>query len=328
MQERVEAICVDRCHRLLRAQQVLTDGVDREADRRLGRPLRVPGLEHVELPLLDRELGVLHVLVMGFEPAQDLHQSLVDLRHHVLQLADVTGRAHSGDDVLALGVDEKVATGLRRTSDLVPAEGHAGGRCVALVAEHHLLDVDRGAPVIGDAIDAPVLNGTVAAPGVKYGANRLSQLGLGVLRKLVELLETLDQFLERLDRQFGVGIRIVLLALILDQSLEVLPGDPVHDVAEHLDQAPVGVPGKALVLGHLGQAEHGLVVQTQVEDRVEHSRHRLAGTAADRDEERIRVVAEMLARLLLEPSQRVRHLLLHPVRLLTGAHVLHAGLGA
>ncbi len=147
---------VDRGERLLAREQPLVDRVDREAHRRLRRALGVAGLEHEQLPLLDRELRVLHVLVVRLERAQDLHQLLVGLGQLVRQLGDVARVAHAGDDVLALGVDQEVAAGLGRAGDLVAAERHAGARRVALVAEHHLLDVDRGAPVVGDAVQAPV----------------------------------------------------------------------------------------------------------------------------------------------------------------------------
>jgi hypothetical protein len=53
----------------------------------------------------------------------------------------------------------------------------------ALVAEHHLLDVDRRAPVVGDVVDAAVGDGAVAHPGVEHSADREPQLVLRVLRE-------------------------------------------------------------------------------------------------------------------------------------------------
>ena len=66
------ALGVDRGDRLGARQQALGDGVGGEADGRLRRALGVAGLEHVQPPLLDRELGVLHVAVVALERAQDL----------------------------------------------------------------------------------------------------------------------------------------------------------------------------------------------------------------------------------------------------------------
>ena len=55
-----------------RGQQPLLDRVDGEAHRGLGGPLGAARLQHVEAPVLDRELGVLHVPEVALEPAQDL----------------------------------------------------------------------------------------------------------------------------------------------------------------------------------------------------------------------------------------------------------------
>ena len=115
---------------------------------------------------------------------------------------------------------------------------------------------------------------------------------------------------------------------LLDGVLERLPRHPARDVAEHLHEAPVGVPREAVVLGLLGEPLDRLVVEAEVEDRVEHARHRLAGARAHAHQQRVVVVAELLARLLLEPLERVGHLLGHALGLLlVGLHVGDAGLG-
>ena len=55
------------------------------------------------------------------------------------------------------------------------------------------------------------------------------------------------------------------------------------------------------------------VVQAEVEDGVQHPRHRLARAGAHRDEQRVLGVAEPLAGLLLEPGERLVDLLVEPV---------------
>ena len=153
------------------------DGVDREAHRGLRGPLGVARLQHVQAPLLDGELGVLHVAVVALERAQDLQQLGVRRRASSRRSSDeVARRAHAGDDVLALGVDQEVAARLGRAGDLVAREGHAGARGRALVAVDHLLDVDRRAPVVGDAVDAPVGDGALAHPRVEDRADGLLEL--------------------------------------------------------------------------------------------------------------------------------------------------------
>ncbi len=46
----------------------------------------------------------------------------------------------------------------------------------AEVAEHHLLDVDRRAPLVGDAVDAPVGDRALALPGIEHRPDRGEQL--------------------------------------------------------------------------------------------------------------------------------------------------------
>ena len=95
---------------------------------------------------------------------------MVGQRREVLRVAG------AGDDVLALGVGQEVARGSRLSGSLVAAEGDAGARAVAAVAEDHLLDVDRGAPVVGDAVDPAVGDRALPVPGVEHRGDRLAEL--------------------------------------------------------------------------------------------------------------------------------------------------------
>ena len=59
-----------------------------------------------------------------------------------------------------------------------------------------------------------------------------------------------------------------------------------HHVAVHLHEPAVAVPRKTRVVGSLGQSQNRLVVQTQVQNRVHHPRHRVAGTRTHRHQQR------------------------------------------
>ena len=91
----------------------------------------------------------------------------------------------------------------------------------------------------------------------------------------------------------------------VQERLESLGLDIQDDLAEHLDEPPIGVPGEALVLRLLGQALHRPVVQAQVEDGVHHARHGKLRAAPDRYEEGILVVPEILARYRLSPDSMI-----------------------
>ena len=110
-----------------------------------------------------------------------------------------------------------------------------------------------------------------------------------------------------------------------DDGLEPRGLDARHDVAVHLRKPPEGVPGEALVAGAAREALDGLVVEPEVEDRVQHAGHRLAGARADRDQERVAWVAQPLARPLLEPLDGGGHLYVEPRgKRLAGVHVRDA----
>jgi hypothetical protein len=78
---------------------------------------------------------------------------------------------------------------------------------------------------VGDPIDAAILNRSFAGPGLKYGADRLGQLTLRILRELVEALEGINQLPERFDREVRVAPGPVLLSQLGDRSLELLTAD-------------------------------------------------------------------------------------------------------
>ena len=181
------ALGVDRRDRLRARQQALLDGVDGEAHGRLGGALGVARLQHVQAPLLDRELGVLHVPVVALERAQDLAaagrgssgiQSRSSERSRGVRTPETTSSPWALARKSPLGSGAPV-TSSRENATPEPER-------VARVAEDHLLDVDRGAPVVGDAVDAAVGDGALAAPGVEHGADRAPQLLARVAREVVE----------------------------------------------------------------------------------------------------------------------------------------------
>ena len=187
-------------------------------------------------------------------------------------------RAHAGDDVLALGVEEEIAAGRGRAGQLVARERHARGRAGPEVAEHHLLDVDRRAPVVRDVVDAAIGHRAVPQPGVEDGTDRETQLLLRILRErlarvdLVERVEAARELAHVGHAQLPVLAHAGALPGRGEDLLVALARDAANDVAEHLDEAPVGVPREALVAGVRGETLHGLVIETEVQDRLEHSR--------------------------------------------------------
>ena len=182
---------------------------------------------------------------MRLQPPEDVHQLGVRLGHDALELPQVAGRADPRDYVLALRVDQEIATGLRRPGHLIAAESHAGRRAFALVAEHHLLHVDRRAPVVGDLADAAVLNRALTAPGVEHGADRALQLILGILREVVQRLEPCHQVLECRHRQLGVAADA---RVMVDRESRVrVARPPHHEIAQVVSEGQTSFANTRLV---------------------------------------------------------------------------------
>ena len=110
--------------------------------------------------------------------------------------------------------------------------------------------------------------------------------------------------------------------------LEVVGRHAEHDLAEHLHEAAVGIPGEARITTLGRQALHGGVVEAEVEDRVHHARHREHGARAHADEQRLVGIAELAAGALLERAKTVEHALPEPFGPgATSVHRIDAGLG-
>src|SRR5688500_11567639 len=141
-------------------------------------------MQKKKLPVLDRELDVLHVAVVLLEALVDLQKLLINAGHGLLErdlavglrLRDGYGSPDSGDDILALSVGEEFAVKAFRARSRVARERDACGAGVAHVSEHHGLNIDRGAPVVRDAMKSPVRNGALVVPGAEYRANGTPEL--------------------------------------------------------------------------------------------------------------------------------------------------------
>jgi hypothetical protein len=72
----------------------------------------------------------------------------------------------------------------------------------------------------------------------------------------------------------------------LERFLEQAVVGAHDDVGVHLDEAAVGIPGKARVAAGPGEAFDGGVVQAEVEHGVHHPGHRHARARADRHQQR------------------------------------------
>jgi len=94
----------------------------------------------------------------------------------------------------------------------------------------------------------------------------LAVIGVSVVETL--FLEAIDNGFERINVFASGGL------------------DTHDDVAIHLNEATVAIPSETGVLGRGFERENGVVVESEIEDGVHHTRHGIAGAGAHRDEER------------------------------------------
>ena len=321
MQELVELCGVDAAHGLLAGDEALLDHLDSDAQGGGGGALAHAGLEHPELALLDGELDIAHIAIVILE-RQEHALELLTCRLEArgsLEVGDGLGVADAGDNVLALGVHQKVPVELLSAVGRVARKGDAGRRGLPLVAKGHGLDVDGGAELVGNAMLLAVDAGALVHPAAKDGLDSKAQLELRIVREDglavgdLELgvqggldvvgedaLESLDELLQVLGRKLGIDADAGDQTRLGQGVLEQIGIDAHDDVGEHLDKPAVAIPGKARVLRLGDKALNGIVVEAQVENRVHHTGHGERSARTNRHEQRIVVVTELLAAASLE----------------------------
>ena len=274
-----ELLRSDAHHRLAFGDHAFIDQVHCNPHGRDARALPDPGLEHVQLAFLDRELQVEHVAVVTLELLIGLHEVLVGLRERLRQGLDRQRRADAGDHVLSLGVQQTLAEEVRESRARVSCEGHAGSARLSQVAKHHRHHVHRRAPGIRNVIEPPVGDRARPVPGIEHRIDSHLELLVRIVRKLVpglllhNPLVVCDQALQRRSREIGVMNRARLGLLLFQNLLEPLALEVHHDRREHRNESPVGVVGKPLVVRLADEPLDGPVVEPQVQHRVHHAGH-------------------------------------------------------
>ena len=301
MQQGIQLLGLHAQDSFLLGNHALVHQITCDLQSSLSGTLAVTGLQHVQMAVLDGELHILHIAEVVLQTGCDLNELIVHLRHLILQMADGRRSAHAGHNVLALCIDQVLAHQLLSAGGGVTGECNAGAGAVARVAECHLLNVDCGAPLVGDLVHLTVDVCTGVIPAAEDGLDSLDQLIAGILREgtafvlLVDLLEGADQFLQVISSQVHVVLDALGFLHLVDLDLEQALRDHHNDVGEHLHEAAVAVVSEAGVAGLFSQTLNSLVVQAQVQDGVHHAGHGLTCAGTDGDQQGVLVIAELLA---------------------------------
>ena len=236
---------------------------------------------------------------------------LVNLGHHLFQFVDRNRRAHAGNHVLALGVHQVLAIEHLLARGGIARKAHAGAGGIAHIAENHGLDVHGRSQVVGNLIHAAIRGGAGVVPGAEHSLDRHVQLHLRVLGEVLagflahDFLVVGDHRLQVFGGQVGIELGLLALLLAVENVFELLFGNLHHHVAEHLDEAAIAIVGKAGVAALGGDHFHHRVVHAEVQDGVHHARHGKLGAGADRNQQGILLVAELLAQQFFQFRQRL-----------------------
>ncbi len=293
VQKRVDLLGVDHRHCLSGSDLALIDQVAGDLEGSGCGALAITGLQHEELAILDGELHVLHVVVVVFQPVDDLDELVVDAWVFVLQLIDGLRCPDASHNILTLSVHQELAIQTFVASGRVPGERDSGTGGVAGIAEHHGLHIHRGTPGGRDVIHPAVIDRPWVVPGAEDRLDRAEELLDRIGREittdfgLVLSLELLSQLLQIGSSQLGVLGNSASNLHLIDEFLEVGLADLHHHIGVHLNESAVRVVGETRIIGLFGESLRHLVVHPQVKNGVHHSGHGGPRTGAHRDQQRV-----------------------------------------
>ena len=229
-------------------------------------------------------------------------------------------RARPRDHILSLGVHEVFAVEPVFACCGIARKSNARSRRFAHVPEDHRLHVHRRSPRLGDIIHLAVRDRAIVHPRSKHGADRPPKLSERIFGEFTPgphfdgLLELCDQIEQIVRVQLGVKVHPFLLLLRFDDHFKGIDLILVHrlqpedHIAVHLDEPAVRVVDEPRILGLQNQARRHDIVETKIQDRVHHPRHRRACTGADGDQKGVLRIAEFRLHGCFHLFQRRLHL--------------------
>ena len=317
MQQLIQALCLNAQNCFFRCNSAFIHQITGNLHSCRCGTLAVSCLQEEQIAFLDGEFHILHVAVMVFQTVGNVHKLCITLRQILCQLGDRLRSTDAGYNVFALGINQVLAKNTLFAGGRVTGKCHAGTGGITHVAEYHGLDIDCGTPVTRDIIHTTVYNGTWVIPGTEYCLDSLHQLYLRVLRELlahfflINCLIPCDDLLQVLCGQVSIIFCTLGFLDFVQNTFKDLFAHLHNDIGEHLDKPTVRIVSKPRIAGFLCKAFDRNIIQAKVQNGIHHARHRCPGTGAYRYQQRIGLIAELLAPLFLQHCQCCKNLILN-----------------
>ena len=225
----------------------------------------------------------------------------------------------TGNHVFTLCINQILAIEKVLTGSSIAAEANTRSRALAHITEYHSLNAYGSTPFVRNSLHLTIQNSTFVHPGVEYGTNGTPQLLVGTSREVFSglffhrSLELLHEFLKVFHLKLVIQLHAFSMFHLFYNSLErvyiflVHRFHAQHHVAIHLHETTVRVPCKACITCLTDNTFYHFVIQSQVQNRIHHTRHRCARTGTYRHQQRIFNVTEFRFHQRFHVSDRFYH---------------------
>ena len=301
VQQGVQVTGIDHSNGFFFRSHALVYQIASDLQSSLSGTLTVTGLQHEQLTVLHGELHVLHISVMVLQSLANLGELCESLGELLLHLLNVHRCTHTSHYVLALGIGQELTEEALGAGSGVTGKGNAGAAVIAHVTKGHGLHVNGSTPRIRNVVVTTIYICAGVVPRTEHSLDGTHQLLLRIRGEvladlgLVLGLELRSQLLQIVSVQLHILGNALFGLHLIDELLKVLLTHFHNHVGIHLDKSSVAVPSPTGITGLGSDGVHNILVQTQVQDGVHHAWHGSSCAGANGYQQRILLVAELLA---------------------------------
>ena len=178
-------------------------------------------------------------------------------------------------------------------------ETNTCSRCITHITEHHSLYIDSCTPFIRYTFHLTVKDSAFIHPWIKYSTDSSPKLFVCTSREIFSglffygSLEFLYEFLQVFHFQLVIQFYPFRFFHLFDDCFERVDIFFIgrlhaqHNVTVHLYETTVRVPCKTCITRLTDNTFHHFIIQSKVQDRIHHTRHRCACTGTYRYQQRI-----------------------------------------